>query len=88
MLVQSGIGSRNSAISSSVKPSMLGISVSMSSSRRVMGWPSFEAENLSKKYRTHHVRRRLSRSTGDRLDRLDVARCMPMLSANRMAVPL
>ena len=51
-------GSKNSFISSRVKPSMLGISTSISSSLTVMGCPIFDAENLSKKYRTHHVRRR------------------------------
>lgn len=53
-----------------------------------MGCPSFEAENRSKKYSTHQVRRRLSLSTGLRLLRLDAALCMPMLMASFVAVPL
>lgn len=67
---------------------MLGISTSISSSRMLMGCPSFDAEKRSKKYSTHHVRRLLSRSTGDSVLRLDVDLCSPILNESRMAVPL
>jgi hypothetical protein len=81
-------GSKNSFISSRVKPSMLGISTSISSSLTVMGCPIFDAENLSKKYRTHHVRRRLSRSTGLRVVCRAADLCMPRLRAILVAMPL
>jgi hypothetical protein len=42
-------GSRNSAISSGVRPFILGISTSMSSSLTLRGCPILDAENLSKK---------------------------------------
>lgn len=81
-------GSRNSAISSCARPSMLGISTSMSSSLMFRGWPILDAEKRSKKYRTHHVRRRLSLSTGLKSVCLDAQRCIPRPMAIRMAIPL
>ena len=88
ILITRFLGSRNSFISSRVRPSMLGISTSMSSSLTVIGCPIFDAENLSKKYKTHHVRRRLSRSTGLRVVCLAADLCIPRLRAILVAMPL